>query len=118
MKPLRVLLATIVLVVATMSGNPTIGPILVGLGCGLAWPDNGVRVAGASAVFAWGGLLLWGMIRGAAIGEVASKLGDVMVLPGPVLVLATLLYPAILAASAAWLGHLVSPVRRSWPVAQ
>jgi len=109
---LRVLLATAVMVVATTSGNPTVGPIIVGLGCGLIWPDHGVRVAGISAVLAWGGLLVWGMSRGADLGEVASKLGSVMGLPGFTLVLATLLYPALLAVAAAWLGHVASPWRR------
>jgi hypothetical protein len=58
---------------------------------------------------AWGGLLVAAALRGDALTTLSATLGAAMDLPGWVLFIVTLLYPAVLASSAAWLAHLVSP---------
>ena len=103
-----ILAGALAIVLGTMLGAPTLTPIIVGIVIGLAWPRRAARVAAAAGAIAWGALLLIALLRGGAIGTLATKLGGAMGVPGVVLFLATLLYPAILAASAAWLAHLVS----------
>jgi len=79
-----------------------------GMVIGIAWPRHAARVSAAAGAIAWAALLVVALLRGSAIGTLATTLGGAMGVPGVVLFLATLLYPAILAASAAWLAHLVS----------
>lgn len=93
----------------TWFGAPTLGPILAGFMIGLAWPERAVRSAAAAALLAWGGLLLYGWIRGTDLSALSSSLGSAMGLPAWAPLVATLLYPLVLAASAAWLGHVITP---------
>lgn len=102
------LAGALAIALGTILGAPTLTPIVVGIIIGLAWPRRAARVAAASGAMAWGALLVVAQLRGDAIGTLANTLGGAMGVPGVVLSLATLLYPAILAASAAWLAHLVS----------
>ena len=102
------LTGALVIALGTTLGAPTLTPIMVGIVIGLAWPRHAARVAAAGGAMAWGALLVVALLRGGAIGTLASTLGGAMGVPGVVLFLATLLYPAILAASAAWLAQLVS----------
>lgn len=104
----RVMAGALAIVLGTVFGAPTLTPIMVGIVIGLAWPRRAARVAAAAGATAWGALLAVALLRGGAIGTLANTLGGAMGVPGVVLFLATLLYPAILAASAAWLAHLVS----------
>jgi len=103
-----VLAGALAIALGTTLGAPTLTPIMVGIVIGLAWPRRAARVAAAAGAIAWGALLVVALLRGGAIGTLASTLGGAMGVPGVVLFLATLLYPAILAASAAWLAQLVS----------
>ena len=103
-----VLAGALAIVLGTVFGAPTLTPIMVGIVIGLAWPRRAARVAAAAGATAWGALLAVALLQGGAIGTLATTLGGAMGVPGVVLFLATLLYPAILAASAAWLAHLVS----------
>ena len=106
------LAGALLIALGTTLGAPTLTPIMVGIVIGLAWPRRAARVAAAAGALAWGALLVVALLRGGAIGTLASTLGGAMGVPGVVLFLATLLYPAILAASAAWLAQLVSWRRR------
>jgi len=103
-----ILAGALAIVLGTTLGAPTLTPIMVGIVIGLAWPRRAARVAAAAGAIAWGALLLIALLRGGALGTLAAKLGGAMGVPGVVLFLATLLYPAILAASAAWLAQLAS----------
>lgn len=104
----------VLIAAATWFGAPTLGPILAGFLIGLAWPERAVRSAAAAALVAWGGLLLYGWLRGTDVPALASSLGAAMSLPGWAPVAATLLYPVVLATSAAWLGHVVTPRQFFW----
>ena len=111
---MRVILAgAAAIIVGTWFRLPTLSPIVAGIVIGLGWPQRGARRAALAGVVAWGGLLLAALARGDAVGTFAATLGGAMGLPGFVLPIATLVYPALLAASAAWLAHLVSPFRGS-----
>lgn len=105
---IMVIAGALAIVLGTVFGAPTLTPIMVGIVIGLAWPRRAARVAAAAGATAWGALLAVALLRGGAIGTLATTLGGAMGVPGVVLFLATLLYPAILAASAAWLAQLVS----------
>ena len=99
----------------TWLGAPMPAPIIVGALMGLGWPARSARRAAVAGALAWGGLLLVALARGDALGALTRTLGDAMGVPAWALVVATLSYPAILASSAAWLAHLVSP-RRSMTI--
>ena len=99
----------------TWLGAPMLAPIIVGAVIGLGWPALAARRAAIAGMLAWGALLLVALMRGDALGAFSKTLGDAMVVPAWALFLVTLLYPAILASSAAWLAHLVSP-RRSMTI--
>lgn len=103
-----VLAGALAIALGTTLGAPTLTPIMVGMVIGIAWPRHAARVSAAAGAIAWAALLVVALLRGSAIGILATTLGGAMGVPGVVLFLATLLYPAILAASAAWLAHLVS----------
>jgi hypothetical protein len=86
----------------------------VGLAWG-AWSTHALRsraptarFAAASAVAAWVGLMAWNAIRG-PLGLLSTTLGAVFDVPGPVLVVMTLLFGAVLA----WSGATVTSARRS-----
>ncbi len=62
-----------------------------------AWP---AWTAGGSAGLAWSGWLLWSGIDGPVL-ELADRVGAVVRVPGPLLLLATIGFATILAASGA-----------------
>lgn len=99
------------IVLGTWLGAPLLSSILVGAVIGLGWPSLAARRAAMAGMLAWGGLLLVAVARGDALGAFSRTLGDAMAVPAWSLFIVTLLYPAILASSAAWLAHLVSPRR-------
>jgi hypothetical protein len=101
-------LSTVSIIVGTWLGAPILSPIVVGFAAGLIRPVNAASRSAIAGALAWGMLLATSTLRGDAIGTFTATLGGAMGLPGFVIVVATLLYPAILASSAAWLGHLVS----------
>jgi hypothetical protein len=80
----------------------------------LAWgwlvgaPRRPVVRALVAAALAWMGFLAYDSIRGPA-GRLARTLGAVMHLPPIVLVAVTVIFPVLLAGSAAMLGREVSP---------
>lgn len=106
-----ILAAMTAIIVGTWIGAPVLAPVLVGIAIGLVWPAGAAWRAALAGALAWGGLLLVAMARGTAVGTLGATLGGAMGVPAWALFIATLLYPAILAASAAWLAHLVSPRR-------
>lgn len=99
------------IVLGTWLGAPILAPVLVGLGIGLGWPSYAARRAAVAGVVAWGGLLVVAALRGDLLGRLAATLGRAIGVPAWALFAATVLYPAMLAASAAWLAHLASPRR-------
>ena len=101
-------LTTVSTIVGTWLGAPTLAPIVVGLAAGLIRPVNAASRSALAGALAWGALLATSALRGDALGAFTATLGSAMGLPGWAIAVATLLYPAILASSAAWLGHLVS----------
>jgi hypothetical protein len=106
-----VLIGALGIVAGTWLGAPTLAPIVAGLAIGLLWPHHAARTAALAGIAAWGGLLLVALLRGDDVLILGASLGSAMGLPGAVLFVATLLYPALLASSSAWLAHLVSPRR-------
>jgi hypothetical protein len=107
-----VLTGAVAIILGTWLGAPTLTPIGVGLVMGFGWPIHAARRAAAAGVLAWGGLLVAAALRGDAVATLSATLGAAMDLPGWVLFIVTMLYPAVLASSAAWLAHLVSPRHR------
>lgn len=105
---ISVFLGTAAILIGTWFGAPTITPIVVGLIMGFLLTANSARRAALAGVLAWAGLLLGGALRGDDIGALSQTLGGAMGVPSWAIVLVTLLYPAILAASAAWLSHLAA----------
>lgn len=99
------------IILGTWLGAPTATPIVVGLAIGFGWPPGATWRAALAASLAWGGLLLAAVARGNVIGTLGATLGGAMGIPPWALFIATLSFPAILAASAAWLAHLASPRR-------
>ncbi len=74
-----------------------------------AWrgADRGAAaVAGIGALLAWSALMAWNWYEGPVV-ELAQSLGAVMGLPGRALLLATLLFPAALAWTAATVGTAI-----------
>jgi hypothetical protein len=106
-----VLIATIAIVLGTLLGVPIIAAIVVGLALGFFRPRHAARHAAIAGALAWGGVLAVGALRGDALGPFATTLGGAMGIPGWAIVLATLLYPALLASSAAWLAHVAASGR-------
>lgn len=103
-----VLLGMAVIVLGTWLGAPILTPIVVGLVMGFVLRVNPARRAALAGGVAWGGLLLVAALRGDHLGALGKTLGGALGVPSPVVFLVTLLYPAILAASAAWLSHLAA----------
>ncbi len=62
--------------------------------------------AGISALLAWGALMAWNWWAG-PVSELSVSLGAIMGLPGRALLLATLLFPAVLASTAAVVGAAI-----------
>jgi hypothetical protein len=94
----------------TVLGFPVLAPIAGGAAIGLAWPPRGARNAAMAGLLAWGALLAVASTQG-SLSLTMTRLGGAMGLApwGPLL--ATLIYPAVLAASAAWIAGLLSPRR-------
>ena len=107
-----VLLGMAGILLGTWLGFPTLAPVLVGMAMGVTIP-MAARRAALAGVIAWGGVLLTATLRGDNVTGVSRTLGGAMGVPSWLLLLVTLLYPAILAASAAWLASLA--VRRFSP---
>jgi hypothetical protein len=84
--------------------------------CGLAVEPKArpLRFVSLCAAAGWASLLLLDAARG-PLGELARRFGGVMSLPPFVLILITLLFPALLAWSAASIGVAV---RRMIPVSR
>jgi hypothetical protein len=70
------------------------------------------REAALASAMAWAALLLGQAFAGHAIGTLASRLGGALGIPSPVLVLVTLLFPAVLAGCAAAVVEALVPMRR------
>lgn len=112
----RSLLVAVLVVAGTWLGAPTLAPVFAGVLLGLGWPGRAARQAALGAAAAWAALLLVQRATGTPLGATSATLGGAMGLPPWAPLVATLLYPAILAASAAWIGQLLSPRRgRSAP---
>ena len=107
-----VLIATLAILLGTWLGAPTLSAILVGLVVGFVWPVRAARRVALAGILAWGSVLATAAIRGDPIVAFGTTLGGAMSVPGWVVIAATLLYPAVLASSAAWIAHLAS-TRRS-----
>jgi hypothetical protein len=75
-----------------------------------AWTGR-ARVVAAAAVCAWGSVLVWTAGAG-ALGRLIAELGQVAMVPGWVLVVATLVFPGVLAWSAAVVGGGVTERRK------
>jgi hypothetical protein len=101
-------LSALSIIAGTWLGFPTLAPIVVGFAAGLVRPVNAPRRSALAGLLAWGSLLAVAGARGDELGAFSVALGGAMGIPGWGVFLATLLYPAALASSAAWLGHLVS----------
>lgn len=108
---MSILVGALAIAIGTWLGAPIVTPIVVGIALGLLWPGRAARSAAVAAAAAWGGLLLLAAVRGDAIAALGDSLGAAMGLPGWALAMTTVCYPALLAASAAWLGQLVTPRR-------
>ena len=106
-----VLIATIAIVLGTWVGAPIIAAIVVGLALGFFRSRHAARRAALAGALAWGGLLLVAALRGDSLGIFASTLGGAVGAPGWAIVLLTLLYPALLASSAAWLAQFAASRR-------
>ena len=102
-----ILLGVAGILLGTRLGFPTLAPIFVGLAMGFTIPMAS-RSAALAGVLAWGGVLIAATLRGDNIAGLGRTLGGAMGVPSLVLLVVTLLYPAILAASAAWLASLAA----------
>jgi hypothetical protein len=102
------LLAIAAMLAGTWIGAPTVTPLLVGALMGLMVRENPARRAALAGMLSWAAILLFATFRGDATGALAGTLGGAMGAPSWAIVVVTLLYPTILAASAAWLSHLVA----------
>jgi len=75
-------------------------PVIAAVYALVSQNPNRARVAALCAVGGWGTLLLLDALKG-PVGSMASRLGGVMGLPAAVLLILTLVFPALLAWSAA-----------------
>ena len=104
---MSVLLAMAAIILGTWLGLPTLAPMLVGLVMGFVVSQYPARKSALAAVLAWGGVLVVSAIRGDAIRTLSNTLGAAMGVPRWAVFIVTLLYPAVLAASAAWLSAML-----------
>src|SRR5688572_2168650 len=72
-------------------------------------PGTG-RIAALAAALAWGAILAYDALVG-PVGALAERLGQVMGVPAVVLPVITLVFPALLAWSAAYLAGVLSSSR-------
>ena len=108
-----VLPGVVAMLLGTWLGWPTLTPIVAGAAMGVLLSVNAARQAALAGALAWGGVLVVSVLQGNSVGALGKTLGGAIGIPSWLLVLVTLLYPAILAASAAWLAQLAA--RRAWP---
>ena len=108
-----VLPGVVAMLLGTWLGWPTLTPIVAGAAMGVLLSVNAARQAALAGALAWGGVLLVSMLQGNSVGALGKTLGGALGIPSWLLVLVTLLYPATLAASAAWLAQLAA--RRTRP---
>lgn len=107
-------MTVLVLALAMVLGTGLFGwwsvPVLA-LGYGV-WrgEEPAAAFAALAALMAWGALMAWNWLSGPVLA-LASSLGEVMGLPGWSLLLATLLFPVVLAGAAATLGAAIRRVR-------
>ena len=110
----RVLILAILIALGTVLLAWWIVPVL-GLVYGLVSrkTERPGSVAAAAAVLAWGGYLTIVGLGGASVGAFGRGLARSMELPGWSFHLATMVFPALLAGTAAYLGARVGrrPVR-------
>jgi hypothetical protein len=83
-------------------------PVIAALWALLSRDDKPARVAAFCAALGWGTLLVLDAVKG-PVAEMATRLGGVMGIPAFALLLLTLVFPALLAWSAA---ALVDAFRR------
>ncbi len=99
----RVIIGAVVVASGTWFGGWLV-PAAWGVLAGLAWPgDRPARTAALGASLGWLALLAGPVATGAPVGVLAARLAGAMQLPEAALVAATLLFPALLASSAAYL---------------
>ena len=85
-----------------------IAPALWGAVAGFLWPRwRPATAAALSAAAGWDLWLVAFLLRGDPVGALAGKLAASMQIPALVLVAATLIFPAVLAACAAYLASLL-----------
>jgi hypothetical protein len=108
---LRVLGGAAVALMTTLLGwwAPAIWGALLGM---LMPRARIVRAAAISASLGWAFLLILPLVRGGAVGALATRLGAVFGIPAWALVAVTIAFPAVLAASAAWLIVVLRAWRR------
>ncbi|HEX9565530.1 MAG TPA: hypothetical protein VF981_16240 [Gemmatimonadaceae bacterium] len=111
MKATIIVPGAILIAAGTWIGFPTASPVIVGALIGVTWPHRPAFHAALAALAGWSALLGLALLRGDASGMLVTKLAGAMRLPSWALVVATLAYPVVLAASAAWLAHFGSPRR-------
>ena len=99
-----IFIGAVAIVMGTVLGAPTLTAVIVGAAIGYLRPVRAARNAFAAGVAGCGALLVVAAIRGGAIGSLSGRLGEILGMPGVVMIIATMLYPAVLAAAAAWLG--------------
>lgn len=108
MGTLRVIILALVIALGTVVLSWWAVP-LVAAGYGVLMrrsPLPGLTAAGGGTL-AWGGYLGLAMLGGAPVGSFAASLAASMQLPGWAPLTATLVYPAVLAGLAAYLGARV-----------
>lgn len=103
-------MTVLVLAAAMVLGTGLFGwwsvPVLA-LGFGVwSGEEPAAAFAALAALLAWGTLMAWNWLSGPLLA-LAGSLGGVMGLPGWSLILATLLFPAVLAGAAATLGAAI-----------
>ncbi len=111
---MRTLIRVLMLTLAFAAGTALLGwwsvPLLGAIWGVIAWRTSRVAVtAGAAALLAWG-VLLAISARADAFGTLVGALSAVMQLPSIALVLLTLLFPALLAWSAARVTSAVAAI--------
>lgn len=108
MTALRILMLAIAIALGTiLVGWWTVPIVALVYGVLLRGSAHPGATAAAGGAMAWGGYLGLAVIGGAPVGGFASSLAAAMQLPGGIPLVATLLFPALLAGLAAYLGARV-----------
>jgi hypothetical protein len=97
----RAFLGAVVIALGTWFFGWTV-PVWWGVIAGLVWAgDQAVVVAALSGAVGWGAILCFELVLGYPIGTLGVRLAGAMQIPLSVLLAATLIFPAVLAGSAA-----------------